>query len=156
MKKTDFKLSLDELYQLKVPLPEASIFSKIPKTSVEYEGQKDLEVWWVQPTDSLKDIKDLKYSYPHSNEFAVSNPRKIIVMPKELIWLKFWSSKVKVIDENLWMPLIEVYAIKENMTFYVKPKAITQLKTGNDINEDLKQDLENLKKSLLTKLKSNK
>lgn len=147
MKKKDLGIEIGELYQLKPTITTNYVFSKLPKNKLQYrDGVYSY---------GYHDITSISYyTWLNPTTLEYSNPEKRIVIPKEIIWLKFSSSKIKSVDDALWHPLIEVYSVKDNFKFYTKPIYLEKLKKGNDLNEDFKIEIDNLKQRLLNKLKT--
>jgi len=151
MKKQDLKIEIGELYQLKPLNSRSWMFERIPKTYEGYNTGYEFEYFYSGV--SILD-KYVNYYDKFSNKYIRNE--KYVVVAKEIKWLKYRSSKIKSLDEQMYLPLIEVYSLKTNEVFYVKPLGLDRLKNGNTLEEDSKEDLNNFKSSLLKKIRSSK
>lgn len=154
MRKQDLNIEIGGLYQLKTLNVRNLMFVTLPLTYNAYSNGYDVSVFERYIRDSSILDKYLNHYNYRTYEYLTND--KHVGVAKEIKWLKYRSSKIELIDEALYHPLIEVYFFKTNETLYVKPKGLDRLKNGNTIKEDMNEDMNKFKSSLLKKIQASK
>lgn len=151
MKKEDLKIEIGNLYELSDNRNVyRDMYSVLPKSKDEY-------IYGIKMNflNLPKQFDDPGFYIEKENTIINTSPKKYIVMVKNVEWLNFCRNSIpKAAFNNAWLPVVEVYDIRNNNIFFVKPRVLIECRDGKDLNEIAQNNLNNLKQTLLTRLRA--